>query len=77
MNTLNAEKLTDQKSTGSYAPLDVSPSVFQSTAEVDQPTDTSELVESLGRINLEQSGTNYVDSNHWMAILDGVSGMLQ
>jgi hypothetical protein len=36
------------------------------------PSDPSQLPDSFGRISLENAQTNYVESSHWTAVLDGV-----
>ena len=38
--------------------------------------DPTGLVANLGRINLDDGGTSYVEGSHWTAILSGVSSLL-
>jgi hypothetical protein len=45
------------------------PSDLDDTNEPDEPVPISD---TFGRISLEQTGTSYVENNHWSAILDGV-----
>lgn len=43
--------------------------------EVNEPENVVPMSDTFGRISLEQTGTSYVENNHWSAILDGVSIM--
>jgi hypothetical protein len=38
----------------------------------DQLSDPSHLSQNFGRISLENTEKTYVESNHWIALLDGV-----
>lgn len=62
-----------QKDDGSEAHDVEEDSGRESYDPADDSVDDS-LAEAYGRIDLENSNARYVDSSHWMAVLDGVSG---
>ena len=73
MSNLNATRSTVKSPTKTGSQPNILPSNARSETDPKKLNqDPSELLDSVGRISLENDETSYVEGTHWSAILDGV-----